>query len=81
MSATLIPDYLTVDQMRQVMRLHRELEADQEHRIEAGEDVNHLPLIWVALAEFAGLSVDVDGRIVDGPKRRVAGIVTTHKTQ
>lgn len=55
--------------------LFDDLVSMQSALLEQGEPVSRLPLSWVALAEWVGLSVDLaTGRIVDGPKSQVAGI-------
>ncbi|TXH48159.1 MAG: hypothetical protein E6Q97_25485 [Desulfurellales bacterium] len=46
-----------------------DLTEDEQRRRDAGEPVSRLPLLWLALAQAAGLAVDVvNGQIVDGPQ-------------
>ena len=51
------------------------LVAQQDEQIEQGEPVSRLPLAWVALAEWVGLTVELaTGRIVGGPRAEVKGL-------
>ena len=51
------------------------LVAQQDEQIEQGEPVSRLPLAWVALAEWVGLTVELaTGRIVGGPQAEVRGL-------
>jgi hypothetical protein len=48
----------------------------QNEQFEQGEPVSPIPLAWVALAEWVGLTVDIPtGRIVDGPREAVRGLL------
>ncbi|RIK36959.1 MAG: hypothetical protein DCC55_25700 [Chloroflexi bacterium] len=48
----------------------------QQRQLEDGDPLSPIPLQWVALAELAGLTVDLEtGRIVDGPKNRPSTFV------
>lgn len=66
---------LSVNGRQRLATLYSELIADQCERIEADADVSRVPLIWRALAESVGLTVDNDGRIIDGPRAEVQGLV------
>lgn len=45
---------------------------DQDARLAAGDIVSPIPLLWVALAQSAGLVIDVaTGRIIDGPRAQL----------
>jgi hypothetical protein len=71
--AHLIP--ATIDPLA-VAQHHAALCADQERRIAAGLPTSPVPLVWLALAMAAGLSVDVEsGRIIDGPRAAVTVVV------
>jgi hypothetical protein len=51
-----------------------DLVADQDERIADGELPSRIPLLWRTLADLVGLTVDNDGRIVDGPRADVVGL-------
>lgn len=56
------------------------LVADQEARTARGLPCSPIPLFWIALAQAAGLVVDIEsGRIIDGP--RAALPVPTRKRE
>lgn len=46
---------------------------DQDERLAAGDQPSHIPLLWRGLAEAVGLTVDNDGRIIDGPRSAIPG--------
>lgn len=60
-------------------RLTASFEALVEHQnkqIERGEALSPIPLAWVALAEWVGLTVDLcSGRITHGPSSEVRGFL------
>lgn len=51
-----------------------ELVANQDAQLAAGDPVSSVPLLWQALAEMVGLTIDNTGRIVDGPHANVPGL-------
>lgn len=51
-----------------------ELVGDQDERLAVGDQPTRIPLLWVSLAELVGLTVDADGRIVDGPRTAIPGL-------
>jgi hypothetical protein len=57
-----------------------ELVSTQDQQITANDTVSQIPLVWKALAETVGLDVDLDGRIVGGPKALPAGLCGAVKT-
>ena len=54
--------------------VYGELVADQDERIAAGDQPSRIPLLWRSLAETVGLTVDNDGRIIDGPRAVIPGL-------
>ena len=53
---------------------YEELVDSQAEQLAAGDPTSDIPLLWRALAETAGLTVDNAGRIVDGPRTHVHGL-------
>jgi hypothetical protein len=52
------------------------LVAQQNEQLERGDQPSPIPLAWVALAEWVGLTVDLrTGLIMDGPKEPVRGML------
>lgn len=52
------------------------LVAHQNKQIELGDALSPIPLAWVALAEWVGLTVDLcSGRITHGPSSEVKGFL------
>lgn len=48
---------------------------DQDERLRDEDPTSPIPLLWIALAECAGLAVDIPtGRIVDGPKEHILSL-------
>lgn len=48
---------------------------DQQCRMDEQRPVSPVPLIWVALANSVGISVDIEtGRIIDGPKEQISSL-------
>jgi hypothetical protein len=48
----------------------------QNEQIERGEALSPIPLVWLALAEWVGLTVDLhSGRITHGPSAKVRGFL------
>ena len=65
----LIPDHMSGEL---VGKSFRSLVVDQQRRLDQLRPVSPVPLIWLALAEAAGLQVDVrTGRIVGGPRAEI----------
>lgn len=54
--------------------VYADLVADQDERLAASEPPSRIPLLWRSLAETVGLTVDNEGRIVDGPRAAVPGL-------
>lgn len=51
---------------------------DQNERLATGQEPAPIPLAWIALAETAGLTVDLTtGRIIAGPLNAPVDLVTT----
>lgn len=50
---------------------YTDLVSDQDERLAAGSEPSRIPLLWRALAETVGLTVDNEGRIIDGPRAEV----------
>lgn len=61
---------------------YTELIETQDEQLAAASPTSDIPLLWRALAETAGLTVDNTGRIVDGPHAKVPGLgsVVTYPT-
>lgn len=53
---------------------YEELAENQDAQVAAGDPVSSIPVLWQALAEMVGLTVDNAGRIVDGPHAHVPGL-------
>jgi hypothetical protein len=53
---------------------YTDLVETQAEQLAAGSPTSEIPLLWRALAETAGLTVDNAGRIVDGPHAHVPGL-------
>lgn len=53
---------------------YTDLVETQAEQLAAGSPTSDIPLLWRALAETAGLTVDNAGRIVDGPHAHVPGL-------
>lgn len=53
---------------------YEELVENQDTQLAAGDPVSAIPVLWQALAEMVGLTVDNAGRIVDGPHATVPGL-------
>ena len=53
-----------------------EMVENQDEQLAAGDPTSEIPLLWRALAETVGLTVDNAGRIVDGPRASVPGLGT-----
>lgn len=49
-------------------------------QLENDEPVSRIPLVWLALAETVGLEVDLDGRIVGGPRNEVQSVCVSTAT-
>lgn len=48
---------------------------DQEERLRDEDPTSPIPLLWVALAECAGLVAEIPtGRIIDGPKEQILSL-------
>lgn len=48
---------------------------DQQQRLDEQRPVSPVPLIWLALANSVGLTIDVEtGRIIDGPKEQILSL-------
>jgi hypothetical protein len=60
-------------------RLQASFEAlvcQQDELLEEGASCSPIPLAWIALAEWVGLTVELTtGRIIDGPKSEVRGLI------
>ncbi len=55
---------------------YEELVETQAEQLAAGDPTSEIPLLWRALAETVGLTVDNAGRIVEGPRASVPGLGT-----
>lgn len=84
MKTTRLPfDLLTSTKVEQCISLigltvlagkYEELVGSQAEQLAAGDPTSDIPLLWRALAETAGLTVDNAGRIIDGPHANVPGL-------
>jgi hypothetical protein len=51
-----------------------EMNETESESVDAGDPISRIPTLWSALAETVGLTVDIDGRIIDGPRSSVPGL-------
>lgn len=60
--------------------LFNEVVEDQDARLAAQpqDEPSRIPLLWRSLAETVGLTVDNDGRIIDGPRAEILELVTCY---
>ena len=74
MSAASVERYISLVGLTVLAGKYEELVENQDIQLVAGDPVSSIPVLWQALAEMVGLTVDNAGRIVDGPHAHVPGL-------
>lgn len=74
MSAATVERNISLVGMTVLAGKYEELAENQDVQVAAGDPVSAIPVLWRALAELVGLTVDNAGRIVDGPHAHVPGL-------
>lgn len=68
----LIPRRINMNKLAKHLAI---LADDQQCRMDEQRPVSPVPLIWLALANSVGISVDIEtGRIIDGPKEQILSL-------
>lgn len=68
----LIPRRINLNKLAKRLAI---LADDQQRRMDEERPISPVPLIWLALANSVGISVDIEtGRIIDGPKEAILSL-------
>lgn len=68
----LIPRRINLNKLAKRLAI---LADDQQCRMDEQRPVSPVPLIWLALANSVGLTIDIEtGRIIDGPKEQILSL-------